>query len=87
MAQSRSKRNYRSEYDNYQGRPEQIMNRSMRNKARREYEKVHGDVPSSMDIDHAVPLVRGGGNGASNLRRMSKSKNRSFPRTNRAKMK
>lgn len=77
-----------SEYANYQGSPEQIKKRSMRNKARREMEKkglVHkGD---GKDVDHKTPLVKGGGNGKGNLRVVSASDNRSFPRTKRAGMK
>lgn len=87
MAQSRSKRNYRSEYKNYQGRPEQIKNRSMRNKARRMYEEAHGDLPGSMDVDHRKPIVKGGNNGAGNTRALPKRVNRSFARTRRAGMK
>ena len=88
MAQSRAKRNYRSEYDRYQGRPAQIKNRSNRNKARREMEKagvVHqGD---GKDVDHKRPLVKGGGTSRANLRIRDRSSNRSFPRTRRARMK
>lgn len=81
-------RDYRSEYENYQGSPEQIKKRSMRNKARREMEKKglvrKGD---GKDVDHKQPLVKGGGNGNGNLRVVSASANRSFPRTKRAGMK
>ena len=81
-------RNYRSEYDNYQGTPEQIKNRTKRNKARREMEKagkVHkGD---GKDVDHRTPMAKGGGNVKSNLRVVPKSANRSFPRTKSARMK
>lgn len=81
-------RNYVSEYENYQGSPEQIKKRSMRNKARREMEKKglvrKGD---GKDVDHKQPLVKGGGNGKGNLRVVSASDNRSFPRTKRAGMK
>ena len=88
MAQSRAKRNYRSEYDRYQGRPAQIKNRSNRNKARREMEKsgvVHkGD---GKDVDHKRPIVKGGGTSRANLRIRDRSSNRSFPRTRRARMK
>ena len=42
-------RDYRKEYDNYQGKPEQIARRSSRNKARR----VMGDkVEKGMDVGH-----------------------------------
>ena len=86
MAQSRSKRNYTREYANYQGKPEQIRNRSNRNHARRAYEKAHGNLPSSMDVDHVKPIVKGGGNGARNLVARNRSSNRSFRRTRSARM-
>lgn len=77
-----------SEYQNYQGRPEQIANRAKRNAARAEMEKkglVHkGD---GKDVDHKTPIVKGGGNGAGNLRAVPKSQNRSFARTKSARMK
>jgi hypothetical protein len=73
VAQSRSKRNYTREYQNYQGTPKQIHNRSLRNQARREYEKAHGNLPSKVDVDHAKPLIKGGGNDLSNLRPRSLS--------------
>jgi hypothetical protein len=87
MAQSRSKRNYQREYQNYQGKPEQIRNRSQRNQARREYEKKHGDLPSTVDVDHAKPIIKGGGNAAGNLRARPRGANRSFRRTRSARMK
>ena len=91
MAQSRShksqSRNYRKEYDNYQGTPEQIHKRAMRNAARREYEKSHGDLPRNVDVDHAQPLAKGGSNAPSNLRTRTQSANRSFARTKTARMK
>ena len=87
MAQSRAKRNYRSEYDRYQGRPAQIKNRSNRNKARREMEKsgvVHkGD---GKDVDHRKPIVKGGSNNRNNIRIRNRGSNRSFPRTPTATM-
>lgn len=71
-------RNYRSEYDNYQGKPEQIKKRAERVKARRMMEKtgaVHkGD---GKDVDHKVPMRSGGTTTKSNLRVRSKSANRS----------
>lgn len=81
-------RNYKAEYANYHGKPEQIKKRDMRNAARREMEKKglvsKGD---GKDVDHKQPLVKGGGNGAGNLRVVPKSVNRSFARTKRAGMK
>lgn len=81
-------RNYKAEYNNYQGSPEQIKKRAMRNAARREMEKK-GVVSKGdgKDVDHKQPLVKGGGNGNGNLRVVPKSVNRSFARTKRAGMK
>jgi hypothetical protein len=62
----------------YQSSPEQIAKRSARNKARREYEKTHGDVPSTVDIDHKKMLKDGGTNAPSNLRAVSQTANRGW---------
>ena len=82
-----AERNYRKEYDNYQGTPEQKKKRAMRNAARREAEKkglvTKGD---GKDVDHKKPLAKGGTNGSGNLRVVPASKNRSFPRTKTAGM-
>ena len=67
-------RNYRLEYDNYQGKPDQIANRSSRNKARRAKTKQLGYKPKG-DVDHKNGNPRD--NRASNLRVTSKSSNRS----------
>lgn len=74
-------RDYRKEYDEYQGTPEQKKHRAQRNAARREMEregKVHkGD---GKDVDHKKPIDRGGSNADSNLRVQSKHTNRGFKR-------
>lgn len=83
----RSKRDYKSEYENYQGKPEQIKRRAERNAARAKYIKAHGkDSVAGKDVDHKRPLVKGGSNNVSNLRAISPSSNRSFGRTKHAKM-
>lgn len=73
-------RNYRMEYDNYQGKPEQIKKRDMRNAARTKLAKagkVHkGD---GKDVAHVVALDKGGSN-STGLRVEAKGKNRSFKR-------
>jgi len=75
------KRNYRKEYDNYQGKPTQIKRRSSRNKARAIMAKkglvTKGD---SKDVHHST------GNPMNNSRLAvkSKSKNRSFARNKNA---
>jgi 5-methylcytosine-specific restriction endonuclease McrA len=80
-------RDYRSEYANYQGKPEQKKKRAMRNAARaklmREGKVKKGD---GMDVDHVKPLSKGGTN-TDGLRVKPKSKNRSFKRTSSGAMK
>jgi hypothetical protein len=80
------KRDYRQEAK-YQARPEQVRNRMARNRARARLMReglVHkGD---NMDVDHRVPLIKGGGTGRGNLRVRSESANRSFRRTRGAHM-
>jgi len=74
-------RNYRKEYDNYQGRPEQIARRSSRNKARR----IMGDKTKiGMDVGHKDnnPL----NNDSGNLRNEDPSKNRREPRLREEKV-
>ena len=66
-------RDYRHEYVTYQGKSEQIHNRSLRNQARRKKGLKVGD---SREVDHAKPLSKGGGNGAGNLTIMSRHANR-----------
>lgn len=73
-------RDYRSEYDKYQGRPDQIKKRALRNAARAKLMKkgkVHkGD---GKDVAHVVALDKGGSN-KQGVRVESKSANRSFLR-------
>lgn len=81
-------RNYKQEYANYQGKPEQIANRADRNAARAALVKT-GAVRKGdgMDVDHKTPIAKGGGNGKGNLRAVPKGQNRSFARTKGAGMK
>lgn len=76
-------RNYKSEYENYQGKPEQIKRRASRNAARAAMAKA-GKVTKGdgKDVDHknGSPLQ----NNKSNLRAVSKTTNRSFPRNAKA---
>lgn len=73
-------RDYKSEYENYHGKPEQIKRRVARDKARRAMQKA-GKVTkgSGKDVNHkdGNPL----NNDPSNLEATSKKKNRSYPRT------
>jgi 5-methylcytosine-specific restriction endonuclease McrA len=72
------KRDYQKEYREYHSKPEQKENRAKRNAARAKMEET-GRVRKGdgKDVDHKRPLKRGGGNGDSNLRVVSKSTNRS----------
>jgi hypothetical protein len=74
-------RDYKKEYENYQGTPEQLKNRAQRNKARAMMTKA-GRVTKGdgKDVDHAQPLSKGGTSTTKNLRVKTASSNRSFSR-------
>lgn len=76
-------RDYKKEYQRYQGTEKQKKNRAKRNAARAKLEK-QGRVRKGdgKDVDHKNGISAG--NGDSNLRVQSKSTNRSFPRTKNA---
>lgn len=82
------KRDYRKEYDKYQGKPEQIKQRTERTTARRQANAAgithKGD---GNDIDHIKPLSKNGKNVKSNERVVSASVNRSFSRNADGSMK
>jgi hypothetical protein len=73
-------RPYKKEYEQYQGTPEQLKKRAMRNKARADMMKdgkVHkGD---GKDVAHTKALSKGGSN-ATGLKVESAGTNRSFLR-------
>lgn len=81
-----AQRNYKKEYQNYQGKKEQIEKRSSRNSARRIAENKglvkKGD---GKDVDHKNGNPKD--NSGSNLRVVPKSVNRSFKRTSTARKK
>ena len=82
------KRDYKKEYKNYQGTPEQIANRSERNQARAAMVKAgKAHKGDGKDVDHKQPLIKGGSNSISNLQVKSKHSNRSYARTKSARMK
>lgn len=70
-------RDYRHEYDAYQGKPEQIKHRAERNKLRAEETKKLGHAPVG-DVAHVHSLKSGGTNTLSNARVESVAKNRSW---------
>lgn len=69
------KRDYAQEMKTAKARGED-KDKAKRNKARRDYEKVHGNLPSTTEIDHKKKLSQGGSNALSNLRPRSQSANR-----------
>ena len=75
------KRDYKREVALYTSKPEVIRKRVEQNKARRAMIKAgkarKGD---GKDVDHKVPLSKGGTSAPSNLRVVSRSRNRSFAR-------
>ena len=86
--QRNGKRNYKKEYALYHSTPEQRANRSERTVARNQ---ANADGRTSKgdgkDLDHRVPLSKGGSSNKSNLRVVSKSANRSFSRNKDGSMK
>ena len=73
----KSSRPYAAEYKKYGGTEAYKKRRAKTNAVRRKFEregKVHkGD---GKDVDHKKPLSKGGTNAASNLKVISRSKNR-----------
>ena len=77
-------RNYRKEYDNYQGKPEQRKRNDARKAARRKMTAA-GKVRKGdgKDVDHKDGNPKN--NSKKNLRVTTKKANRSFKRTKTAK--
>ncbi len=67
------KRNYKKEYKDYHGKPEQIAARSQRNAARVKLGLTVGDP---READHKNPISKGGSNRITNLRAVARSTNR-----------
>lgn len=67
------KRNYSKEYKRDHSSPEDIKNRSARNKARRKAGLKKGD---GKEVDHKTPLKKGGSTSKSNTRVVSRKVNR-----------
>lgn len=79
-------RNYREEYQSYQGRPDQIKKRAQRNAARAKLMKA-GKVKKGdgKDVAH-VKAIDKGGSIKNGLRVESKSANRSFKRDSKGNL-
>ena len=82
------KRDYKRENELYNSKPEQRKNRSertvARNQANADGRTSKGD---STNLDHRVPLSKGGTSAKSNLRVVSESRNKSFSRNADGSMK
>jgi 5-methylcytosine-specific restriction endonuclease McrA len=84
------KRNYKEEYSDQKARGEVIIGKddpnNMRKRLRRAAVKK-GMVDPGQDLDHKVPLSKGGANTLKNARAVSPHANRSFPRNKDGSMK
>ena len=78
MVYSKTPRPYKHEWDMEQKRDEK-KSRATRARARRKMD-AEGINRKGNDIDHVIPLSKGGSNAPSNLRLTSPSANRSFSR-------
>lgn len=81
MPQDPEDRDYKAEYARYHSKPTQKKRRAMRNAARAELAKA-GKVRKGdgMEVDHKVPLSKGGTNARKNLRVKTRKDNRDFAR-------
>ena len=75
-------RDYRKEYDDYHGRPEEIERRSNRNKARREMSKSK-NLSWLDEVDHIDNNPNN--NKSANIRVVSRNKNRTRSHTKRSR--
>jgi len=66
-------RNYKKEYRDFHSKPKARKNRAAANRARRKLKLKVGDP---REVDHKKPMTKGGSNGRSNLRIVSRSTNR-----------
>ena len=81
-------RNYKKEYEAYQGKEEQRKNRSKRTIARNQaIEDGRVSRGDNKDLDHIKPLSKGGANTKRNTRVVSASSNRSFSRNSDSSVK
>lgn len=71
----------KASYDKaYNATPEHKKERAQRNAARRDYEAKHGDLPSTVDVDHKKRIAHGGGNDPKNLRAIPETQNAAWRR-------
>ena len=80
MGSPPSKRNYRKEYDQFHGKPEQIKNRAARNKANAAAKKKGANVSGKTtgnEVGHVKALKNGGSRSTRNTKVQSVRSNRS----------
>lgn len=73
MIMAEKARDYKQEYRDYHGRPDQIKERAQRNGARAQIGLKVGDP---REVDHKRPISQGGTNSSRNLRAVSQATNR-----------
>jgi hypothetical protein len=85
---SGGKRDYKTEYQKYAGKPKAKKDRAMRNKARRMMTKAgKAHKGDGLDVGHIKAISKGGLSKMFNLQMQSKTANRSFSRKSNSKMK
>ena len=77
-------RNYKKEYANYQGKPQQKVNRAARNQARKTVKKAGVNV-AGKDVAHKKAISKGGKN-PGNTKVEVAGANRSFKRNSKGKL-
>ena len=82
----KSVRDYRRQYDEYDGKPSVVADRAKRNAARAKM-KAQGVDVRGKDVAHKKALSKGGSNDISNLMVQAPSKNKSFKRKSNGAMK
>lgn len=80
-------RDYKSEYESYQGTPQAKKDRAQRNKARRMMIKAgKAKKGDGKDVGHVKAMGKGGKSVMSNLQVQDRSANRSFARGKKSNM-
>ena len=83
-------RDYQQEYKTQKQRGENGTGHNSRDAKRKRIRRVAlklGMVKPGQDLDHKKPLSKGGSNTVANVRGVSPSKNRSYPRNSDGSMK
>jgi 5-methylcytosine-specific restriction endonuclease McrA len=83
-------RDYNAEYASQKSRGESGTGSNSGNAKRKRLRRMALKkklVKRGQDVDHVVPLSKGGANNMANARSVSPSKNRSFPRRSNGSMK